>query len=712
MTLADFLLQFCFTDLVVKQLESRRGISHQTRRLYRSVDEDEEKPRMTIDELNALWTRFDELHTRDLPSFYQQLDDLLDSLNVFDPEDEESDPVSLDPLEILSRLIPTFDQINTFRHKMARFVYDPASANPETDYNLGLVKHHRSRLLIHEIDQLVGHANFLFWYSKKFLLLSNSSQLTSDDEQRLSDYKKSLFETWVQAISRIEDILRKYQQSDFDLIQFNCQECVDDLTDCLDRLYSAQTKSPSQPIISTSSHCDQLFISALPLFKLCKIFFNKLAKKATNKLPLTFKPRINSSEFNKLADEITELRYLIRDLGRDLMLVEERRYIQHLDGLLWSSQRTADQFHSTCALLSILLIPTTSLPDHCSSEIFIKSLFSVLSDHVTLAVLTFTDAVNRQTEISPVWSGKVEENGSMDQLVVGIGQTPGPLQDLHRTKSCSAPKKQFRPRPLASMIHGWAAYGYLGPWSFGDDLRLLPGRGIVVEYFTTLFDRPTRRADYLGGPAARLRGARQTTGRSNFRTANSDFRNIMQAQAHVVFLVEKVGRMAWELDNSSTNLKEFKLTDCAALSFAIFARCRSGGGRVGKSVQSLLNMPPSLCQGNLLGRLFMANSASSRDISPNSTRRAAPSASCSREVSSGVAARVCEGMGWEGGGKIGCELGEMIGSSTAGTREAQLARQRRNLAHPLGWQGPALKGTKSRQEALIYLTCDETCVPS
>ncbi|WAQ87730.1 hypothetical protein PtA15_8A636 [Puccinia triticina] len=356
-------------------------------------------------------TQLHQLQTQALPTFRQQLIDLLASFDVFDLEEREFNPKlgrTLDTLEILSRITPTFDEISAFVHSIARIAFDSSIDHTDGDY--GDLKKFRSHLLVTLVDQLLQDpAGELFFFSKEFLELWNVSMkinrklMLNGEVDELAEYKERMITAVANSSELIDTIIHSSKRSDFRFLQDHCQHLVSNLEECVNyvrhQIYSRsepshgptldKLTSSSQPL-SLRSLIAQLFESALPLFKLVKISFNRLLDK---KPPFTINTRITSGELQTLLNEIRNLDSWLMKLMRNLTWMYERNDINYREeDFVRIGQMISVEFNSSLSSLSSLLIPTPGTPLDCGSS---ESSFSVIKGQVAPAVATLTHAIDR-----------------------------------------------------------------------------------------------------------------------------------------------------------------------------------------------------------------------------------------------------------------------------------------------------------------------------
>ncbi|POV96280.1 hypothetical protein PSTT_15737 [Puccinia striiformis] len=109
---------------------------------------------LSLDELNALQELLIQMQTCLLPSLQQQITELLQSLDVADLENSPM-PKVLDPLEIISRLGYTVENISAFLNAIGPIAVNLFQKPEEYDHAYGGLKKYRCRHLIEEINELV-----------------------------------------------------------------------------------------------------------------------------------------------------------------------------------------------------------------------------------------------------------------------------------------------------------------------------------------------------------------------------------------------------------------------------------------------------------------------------------------------------------------------------------------------------------------------------
>ncbi|KAI9605061.1 hypothetical protein H4Q26_003032 [Puccinia striiformis f. sp. tritici PST-130] len=108
---------------------------------------------LSLDELNALQELLIQMQTCLLPSLQQQITELLQSLDVADLENSPM-PKVLDPLEIISRLGYTVENISAFLNAIGPIAVNLFQKPEEYDHAYGGLKKYRCRHLIEEINEL------------------------------------------------------------------------------------------------------------------------------------------------------------------------------------------------------------------------------------------------------------------------------------------------------------------------------------------------------------------------------------------------------------------------------------------------------------------------------------------------------------------------------------------------------------------------------
>ncbi|KNE91274.1 hypothetical protein PSTG_15298 [Puccinia striiformis f. sp. tritici PST-78] len=191
---------------------------------------------LSTDELNTLQNRLLEMQTCFLPSWKEQLTDLLESLGLNDSR-KISQPKRLDTIKVISQLDHTLGQISTFLNSIVFIADDTFQIHAANDHGYGGLKQYRCRDMIDQVNQLIDyHIREIFNDMSHFVRSrSTDRQCSFHDEPNLARYKWFIKAT-ARSIDATDDIIKRSEQSDFSFLQGNWKGHVDYLDWLLGRV--------------------------------------------------------------------------------------------------------------------------------------------------------------------------------------------------------------------------------------------------------------------------------------------------------------------------------------------------------------------------------------------------------------------------------------------------------------------------------------------
>ncbi|KAI7953745.1 hypothetical protein MJO28_006292 [Puccinia striiformis f. sp. tritici] len=306
---------------------------------------------LSLDELNALQELLIQMQTCLLPSLQQQITELLQSLDVADLENSPM-PKVLDPLEIISRLGYTVENISAFLNAIGPIAVNLFQKPEEYDHAYGGLKKYRCRHLIEEINELETEETT----RKLKILIGGIAKSTDASINDVIEYiKKSdlgiLQDEWrryandldatLTVLSRRADLTKQYEQepdcSDEDQSDGASSSTDGDNQDTNDPSNPEKgvTKIPnddreirldanftgdheadqSEATLSTDSSGDysirpqiiKLAQATIPLIKLIRIYFNKILRTPTGKPSFTIGTELSSADFTSIGHKTGSL---------------------------------------------------------------------------------------------------------------------------------------------------------------------------------------------------------------------------------------------------------------------------------------------------------------------------------------------------------------------------------------------------------------------
>ncbi|POW17472.1 hypothetical protein PSHT_06338 [Puccinia striiformis] len=265
---------------------------------------------LSTDELNTLQNRLLEMQTCFLPSWKEQLTDLLESLGLNDSR-KISQPKRLDTIKVISQLDHTLGQISTFLNSIVFIADDTFQIHAANDHGYGGLKQYRCRDMIDQVNQLIDyHIREIFNDMSHFVRSrSTDRQCSFHDEPNLRATvfcKETGKDMSITLIGYWEDSSEDDQEQDDSP---DTEQSASESSDGHEHLGSDDANSASdnednQSVagFSTSSSEDtsmgakttEIAKSALPLAKLGRILLRKLLNTPTGRSPFTIGPKMSS----------------------------------------------------------------------------------------------------------------------------------------------------------------------------------------------------------------------------------------------------------------------------------------------------------------------------------------------------------------------------------------------------------------------------------
>jgi hypothetical protein len=363
-----------------------------------------------MDARKALLTR---LQTSFLPSLQQQLADLMKSLDLT-PSRIAPKPKLSDALAIAVKLGNTLTDIGSSANTLAPWVIATHQNSSRIDQDYGVLKQFRCDALLLKINDLISHdlkklfqAYLVFLRRGQFSIDNTTS---SGDESGVLHGRKQIIEKSDQVSKLIEGTIKWSGRSDFGVLQDEWEDQANKISQSLakltERMHSArrllieeldaELNQPEPDInhrvednrsdadLSDDSTSDKFRIRslviylmhlALPLVKLCRVFFRKLIN-STSKSPFTFGERMCSADMQWFQQQACPIGH---DIGIILKTLYQLFDSNALNGQIQHVKNVANRLigHLDCSLvlLSFHLVPSTPLPP---SENLVKTHFSML----------------------------------------------------------------------------------------------------------------------------------------------------------------------------------------------------------------------------------------------------------------------------------------------------------------------------------------------
>ncbi|KAI9600066.1 hypothetical protein KEM48_000282 [Puccinia striiformis f. sp. tritici PST-130] len=358
---------------------------------------------LSTDELNTLQNRLLEMQTCFLPSWKEQLTDLLESLGLNDSR-KISQPKRLDTIKVISQLDHTLGQISTFLNSIVFIADDTFQIHAANDHGYGGLKQYRCRDMI---DQIASAAFTMNQISRATVVIKATAR----------------------SIDATDDIIKRSEQSDFSFLQGNWKGHVDYLDRLLGRdrtgngtsssseddqeqddspdteqsasessdghehlgsddANSASDNEDNQSVagFSTSSSEDtsmgakttEIAKSALPLAKLGRILLRKLLNTPTGRSPFTIGPKMSSSDINSLNRNVTKHFIELTGLLGSLFIEYESRIEEMRVSM-------SENLHKIIFSLYFYLVPLNPNPDLPLSGNHPLTFFHTLREQFCLA---------------------------------------------------------------------------------------------------------------------------------------------------------------------------------------------------------------------------------------------------------------------------------------------------------------------------------------
>ncbi|KAI7958042.1 hypothetical protein MJO29_006259 [Puccinia striiformis f. sp. tritici] len=187
---------------------------------------------LSLDELNALQELLIQMQRCFLPSLQQQITELLQSLDVADLE-RSPKPKVLDPLEIISRLGYTVENISAFLNAIGPIAVNLFQKPEEYDHAYGGLKKYRCCHLIEEINELIrNHVWILVRHLRRFIKLRSKhhgSSSRQETEETTSKLKILIGGIAKSTDASINDVIEYIKKSDLGILQDEWRRYANDL---------------------------------------------------------------------------------------------------------------------------------------------------------------------------------------------------------------------------------------------------------------------------------------------------------------------------------------------------------------------------------------------------------------------------------------------------------------------------------------------------
>ncbi|KAA1110348.1 hypothetical protein PGT21_018653 [Puccinia graminis f. sp. tritici] len=414
------------TALVVGALEKLAQQSVNIQDAHHVVEIEEQV--RSSDEMVARKALLTQLQTSFLPSLQQQLADLMKSLNL-SPSRIAPTPKLIDTLEIAFKLGNTLKDIGSSANTLAPCIVATHQKSSRIDEDYGVLKKFRCDALLSKINNLISHdlkklfqAYLVFVRRGQFSIDNTTS---SADESDVLHRRKQIIEKSEQVSNLIEGIVTWSRRSDFGVLQDEWEDQANKISQSLAKLtermnsarrllveeIDAELDQPEPEInqaVDTRSETDvsddsisykfrirslviYLMQLAVPLVKLCRLFFRKLIT-STSKPPFTFGEKMCSADMKWFQQKACPIAL---DIGIILKTLYQIFDANALNGRIQHMKNVANQLiaHLDCSLvlLSFHLVPSTPLP---APENLFKSYFSPLRYEFRSAMDSFLNGLH------------------------------------------------------------------------------------------------------------------------------------------------------------------------------------------------------------------------------------------------------------------------------------------------------------------------------
>ncbi|POW18109.1 hypothetical protein PSHT_06174 [Puccinia striiformis] len=353
-----------------------------------------------------------QLRSSFLPLLRQQIAKLSQLLDLTELRNKPGLTLKL-ILDLQSELLPNLNQIEDALCELRSELGGSSPPKRINDQYLKEIKYFRTTGMNEDFEELIVEYIKIFKESCRLLLelkLSkrkpNDSSSEESDPQTVALTRQRIIDHTSCFSEAFEMVIRWFKETEFDLIQSEWPRSIlgiDDQLEALLKLIDPRTESPKEPQLNElTGLLESTFISerimplakrALPIIKLCGLFFKKLSQRGMNQKRLPMFTEMRSDQLERLADlsEVVhcDLKGLIRLFRADHATND---FVQ---GIQFSSivDKLEGHFELTSLLVPFYLVPLIPDTDGFPVQDHYRTWFVTWCSQFSLSIQNFKDAI-------------------------------------------------------------------------------------------------------------------------------------------------------------------------------------------------------------------------------------------------------------------------------------------------------------------------------
>ncbi|KAI7957086.1 hypothetical protein MJO28_004181 [Puccinia striiformis f. sp. tritici] len=349
------------------------------------------------DEVKARKDLLIEFEKSSLPSFRQQLSDLLESLDL-KAQGTDPNPKLTEALEIVSKLELTLNQISSSVNDLYLAISAMGKKSIKIDQDHGVLKKIRLDSLLSKMTNLLTEEfSPLFTQYSEFISsgqFAHNEADFSEDQAEVTSNRDQIIERTAKIIEALDGAIVWLPRPDFGFLQdywdFLPGQLSDNLSKFTERINAAKSLDgePSDGF-HTRARAVQLMQHAIPLLKFGRIFFQKLL----NKPPFTFGDHLCSFDLERFVWQAAPIGWDIITILDHLSDIYQGEDVKsNIDAVERFCDRVKGRFYYSLDFISSFLVPLDSA---LSSEEVFNDTFSTIRSEFPKAIDSFLVSVRQ-----------------------------------------------------------------------------------------------------------------------------------------------------------------------------------------------------------------------------------------------------------------------------------------------------------------------------
>ncbi|OAV94096.1 hypothetical protein PTTG_02901 [Puccinia triticina 1-1 BBBD Race 1] len=311
-----------------------------------------------------------------LPSCRQQLVDLLEALDL-PLKGTDPNPKFPEAVQLVKNFGPSLRELYAGVNALAPHIRSLCRTSSTIDQTYGVLKRFRLESLRLGVSGIISGLLPDLW-GECSLLFSNGQYAHNDPDASIR--RDQIISLSSNVFVEIDEALAILPRSDFGFLQIKWESFHNQLGESLAILTQQVNESTDDPAEgNVRSRIIQLMQMAIPLVKLARIFFRKLARNP----PFTFDDKLPSSDLQKLLRSSSSIASSVKGIVEGLLDVHQEQFGIEEDVPPWAKSAKSSMSGFTDVLRTYLK-PLDSDPSTSPEEI-INDLFSLMKPQFFLA---------------------------------------------------------------------------------------------------------------------------------------------------------------------------------------------------------------------------------------------------------------------------------------------------------------------------------------